>query len=85
MEFKKGIGILAMKHNVPVVPALIEGTFEAFPRGAVWPKRRKVKITFGQPFHPSDLDLSLKPEDMDEHQFFADEVRERVRVLHKSD
>jgi hypothetical protein len=44
-----------------------------------------VKITFGKPFHPSDLDLSLKPEDMDEHQFFADEVRERVRVLHKSD
>jgi long-chain acyl-CoA synthetase len=81
MEFKKGIGILAMKQNVPVVPALIEGTFEALPRGSFWPKFRKVKITFGRPFHLSELDLSRKPEKIDEYQFFANVVREKVRQL----
>lgn len=81
MEFKKGFGILAIQHNVPVVPALIEGTFDSLPRGSLWPEFRKIRLTFGKPFHPSGLDLSQKPEGMDEYQFFANEVRERVRRL----
>ncbi len=81
MPFKKGIGILALKYNVPVVPAAIEGTYEALPRRALWPKFGKVKLTFGRPFSPSELDLFLKPEEVDEYQFFADEVRERVGQL----
>lgn len=81
MEFKKGIGILALQHRVPVVPALIEGSFDALPRGSLWPKFRKVRITFGRPFHPSELDLSGKPEGMDEYQFYANEIREKVIKL----
>lgn len=81
MEFKKGIGILALQHRVPVVPALIEGTFEALPRGSWWPKFGKVRITFGKPFHPSELDLSRRPDSIDEYQFLADEIRERVKKL----
>jgi long-chain acyl-CoA synthetase len=34
MRFKKGVGILAQKLGVPVVPARIEGTYEIWPRGA---------------------------------------------------
>ncbi|HYA31450.1 MAG TPA: lysophospholipid acyltransferase family protein, partial [Thermodesulfovibrionales bacterium] len=85
MEFKKGIGILALKQNVPVVPALIEGTFEALPRGSFWPKFRKVNITFGRPFHLSELDLSRKPENIDEYQYFANVVREKVRQLKRAE
>jgi long-chain acyl-CoA synthetase len=81
MEFKKGIGILAMEHNIPVVPALIEGTFEALPRGALWPKFSKVKLTIGKPLYPKEIDFSGKPEDVDEYQFFADEVRGRAKAL----
>jgi len=81
MEFKKGIGILAMKHEVPIVPALIEGTFKALPRGSFWPRFRKVRITFGKPFHSSELDLSKKPNDIDNYQFIANEVRQRVKGL----
>lgn len=81
MEFKKGIGILAVEHNIPVVPALIEGTFEALPRGALWPKFSKIRLTIGKPLYPARIDFSEKPEGMDEYQFFANEVRERVRRL----
>jgi long-chain acyl-CoA synthetase len=81
MPFKKGMGILAIKHNVPAVPTLIEGTFKALPKGAFWPKASTVSVTFGKPFYPAELDLSRKPKGVDEYQFFADELREKVKRL----
>ncbi|HUO77208.1 MAG TPA: AMP-binding protein [Thermodesulfovibrionales bacterium] len=81
LEFKKGIGILAMEHNIPVVPVLIEGTFEALPRGALWPKFVKITLTIGRPLYAAKVDFSKKPEGIDEYQFFANEVRERVKGL----
>ncbi len=81
MGFKKGIGILALELNAAAVPAFIEGSFDSLPKGAGWPKFKKIKLTFGRPLHPSDLDLGKKPEGIDRYQFFADELRERVRRL----
>ncbi len=81
MEFKKGIGILAVEHTIPVVPALLEGTFEALPRGARWPRFTKVRLSVGKPLYPSEVDFSRKPEGVDRYQFFADQVRERVKEL----
>ncbi len=83
MEFKKGVGILSIELNVPVVPAYIKGSFEVLPRGAVWPKFTGIKIIFGKPLHPSDsdIDISIKPEGMDDYQFFVNELKERVKVL----
>lgn len=51
-EFKKakpGIGFLASKANVPVVPAYIEGSFDAQPRGIKTLKRHPVKVYIGKP------------------------------------
>jgi len=81
LEFKKGIGILAMEHNIPVVPLLIGGTFEALPRGALLPRFSKITLTIGKPLYPGAVDFSKKPGGMDEYQFFANEVRERVKGL----
>ncbi|OHE56168.1 MAG: hypothetical protein A2Z47_06750 [Thermodesulfovibrio sp. RBG_19FT_COMBO_42_12] len=81
MEFKKGVGILSIELNVPVVPAYIKGSFEALPRGAAWPKFTGIKIIFGKPLHPSDIEISRKPEGMDDYQFFVNELKERVKVL----
>jgi long-chain acyl-CoA synthetase len=47
--FKPGLGLLAIETGVPVVPALIEGTFEALPKGRLLPRRSKIKVTFGEP------------------------------------
>jgi len=81
MEFKKGVGILSLELNVPVVPAYIKGSFDALPRGAIWPKFTEMKVIFGRPFYKNDLDISRKPEGMDDYQFFVNELRERVKGL----
>lgn len=81
MEFKKGVGILSVELNVPVVPVYIEGSFQALPRTAKWPKFTGIKVKFGKPLYPSEIEESKKLSDMDVYQFFMHEVRRRVRQL----
>jgi long-chain acyl-CoA synthetase len=83
MEFKKGVGILSKELAIPVIPAFIEGAFEALPRGSAWPKFTRIRVRFGEPLHPADVDMSKKPESMDPYQFFMNEVRSRVEQLRK--
>jgi 1-acyl-sn-glycerol-3-phosphate acyltransferase len=45
-----GAGFIAQKVACPVVPVGLTGTRECFPKGARWPKRTRVTITFGKPF-----------------------------------
>lgn len=52
---KAGIGFLIMAAAVPVVPMYIDGTFEALPRGASWPRPRKVRVFIGPPIQPDEL------------------------------
>jgi long-chain acyl-CoA synthetase len=81
MEFKKGIGILAVEMGLPVVPVLIDGAYESLPRGGKWPKCNRITVTFGKPLKASDLDLSRKPDDSDTYQYFSDQLREKVQEL----
>ncbi len=81
MEFKKGVGILAIELNIPVIPAYIEGSFEALPRSATWPKFRQIKVAFGKPLFPYNADMSKKTAGTDKYQFFVDELKERVKSL----
>ncbi len=81
LEFKKGVGILAVEMGVPVVPAYISGAFEALPRSASWPRPAKITITFGKPLSAADLDFRQKPTAMDDYQYFASVVQEKVREL----
>jgi len=81
MEFKKGIGILALELNVPVVPSHIEGSFEALPKGAFLPRFKKITIRFDKPFYPSLLDITGEQHGRDKYQLFADKLREKVKGL----
>jgi hypothetical protein len=54
------------------------------PRNRWWPRPEKIRIVFGKPLGFDELDLSQKPPEKDEDQFFADEVRERVRQLREA-
>jgi len=47
--FRPGIGILACEFGVPVIPIWIEGTFEAWPVGAWWPRPHPVSLMVGLP------------------------------------
>ncbi len=61
---KKGIGLFVSKSKVPVVPVRIFGTFEAWPKGRVWPNfKSQVSIVFGKPLLPSDFEDCKRSED----------------------
>jgi 1-acyl-sn-glycerol-3-phosphate acyltransferase len=47
--FKMGTGFLALQLNIPIVPVHIQGSFEAFPKGARRPNRHPIRVKFGQP------------------------------------
>ncbi len=81
MEFKKGVGILAVEMNIPVVPAYIKGTFKALPRGAGIPKFETVEVIFGKPVIPAEIDFSAKPEGIDRYQYFANILKKEVENL----
>lgn len=53
--FKWGVGKLAVAGPYTVIPMSIEGAHEVFPKGARWPRRRRVVVRFGVPlrFMPS--------------------------------
>jgi 1-acyl-sn-glycerol-3-phosphate acyltransferase len=46
-----GAGFIAQKAGCPVLPVGLTGTRECLPKGAHWPLRTRVTITFGKPFH----------------------------------
>jgi len=76
-EFKTTLFVLPIRTQTPVVPVLIEGTFQALPRGSVFLKRCPIKITFLDPISPGllmDKDRAL----------YAERVRQSlIRPCHK--
>jgi 1-acyl-sn-glycerol-3-phosphate acyltransferase len=46
-EFKPGIGLLAAGTNIPIVPCHLHGAFEAWPKGKLWPRPRKMRLQIG--------------------------------------
>ncbi|MEJ2182148.1 MAG: AMP-binding protein [Nitrospirota bacterium] len=81
MDFKRGVGILALRLGVPVVPAWLGGTFQALPRGARRPRRARLCLRVGAPVRPGDVSLSDKPPHMDEYEYFTAKVRDAVAAL----
>jgi len=81
MPFKKGIGVLALEMNVPVVPACIDGTFSALPRGDFFIRPVPVRVVFGEKILPSRIMVKEAAPDLDEHQVFSDNLRKHVIEL----
>ena len=48
-KVQSGIGFLAVKGNVPVVPVYIDGSDKVLPPGAKFPKRNHITVLFGKP------------------------------------
>ena len=53
-EPEGGVGFLAMKSKAYVVPVYIEGSYEAFPKGAKGFRPRPIKVYFGEAFIPAE-------------------------------
>ncbi|MBX3441093.1 MAG: 1-acyl-sn-glycerol-3-phosphate acyltransferase [Planctomyces sp.] len=52
---KPGFLALARRAACPVIPVAIAGAFEAFPRGAVLPRPRRVRVVYGEPIPPAEI------------------------------
>ena len=55
-KFKKGFGILAKETGAKLVPVAIEGAYEALPSMAKHPKLHHIRVRFGKPLLPEDLE-----------------------------
>ena len=53
-RMKPGIGMLAERAAVPIVPVLIDGAYEVLPKGARFPRPGRISVIFGKPLPPSD-------------------------------
>ncbi len=47
MPFEAGVSLIVRRAKVPVVPAAIEGAFDAFPRGRSIPRPGRLAVRFG--------------------------------------
>jgi len=56
--FRAGTAVLAMRLGVPVVPIHVQGTFDALPRYAKWPRFVPVTLHIGEPL---SVDARSKP------------------------
>ena len=62
-ELKSGIALLATKAKVPIVPAAIAGTFEAWPKSRSLPVPHPIRVHFGRPISPEQV-KSLASEEL---------------------
>ncbi len=50
-----GTALIALRAKTPILPVGIQGTYEAFPRGAICPKpRTPIRLQYGTPFFIHD-------------------------------
>lgn len=61
-EFKPGFVSLAVRAKAAILPAAIEGAFEAWPRGKALPRLRPVHVAFGKPIPFDELQRLSEPE-----------------------
>jgi len=73
LPFKSGFVKLALRLNVPILPAGIQGTHEALPKYATVPRPKKIIVRFGKP-----IDLSRYVAE-DGHAKTENELAEMVR------
>lgn len=77
-EGKRGVGLIAAKTNVPVIPVFIKGSGHALPRNRKWITSHKVWVTFGKPLYFENLENTTNKET---HQEFSDRIMEEIRKL----
>jgi long-chain acyl-CoA synthetase len=79
--FRKGVGILARELKVPILPANIGGSFEAWPRGQSFPGIHRLRVRFGPVVTPEALLAAGGPRGVDEYETLVMRLRERVAAL----
>ena len=71
-----GIGMIAARANVPVVPVHIIGSREAMPRNGRWHPFRPIRVVYGKPMR-----FTGDPKNRQDFQKFADEIMSAISKL----
>ncbi|VAX36988.1 Acyl-CoA:1-acyl-sn-glycerol-3-phosphate acyltransferase [hydrothermal vent metagenome] len=66
-KIQAGVGLIAAKSGLPVIPVYINGSDKVLPAGAKWLKRNRVTVTFGKAFQftKGKPNISIAQEIMD--------------------
>ena len=79
--FKQGVlSLLIYAPDVPIIPAYIEGTYHALPKGKNLPKKHPVRIVFGEPL-TFDMHADNMHRDADRYQVLLEQAQSRVAAL----
>lgn len=76
---KGGIGFMISKAGVPVVPAYIQGSYEAFPRKAKFIRPKKIRVFYGKPITVAEV--RMLGEGKEAYEKIGDLVMERIAQL----
>ncbi|MDA1191074.1 MAG: lysophospholipid acyltransferase family protein, partial [Candidatus Poribacteria bacterium] len=74
--FKPGLGLLALEMGIPIVPAYIDGAFDALPVGRTVPKPSPIRVRFGEPI---SVDEYRRRRDNEPHYPLYLEITQRVQ------
>ncbi|MCK5110601.1 MAG: 1-acyl-sn-glycerol-3-phosphate acyltransferase [Arcobacteraceae bacterium] len=55
LEFRPFFAMLSKTYKVPIVPVVIDGSFEALRAGMLFPRPKKIRITFLKPINSDEL------------------------------
>ncbi len=50
-----GVGLIARRAGVPVIPAIVDGSYKVLPKGAKFPRPQQVEVMYGKPVDVSGL------------------------------
>jgi 1-acyl-sn-glycerol-3-phosphate acyltransferase len=75
-EFKPGFTTLAARSGASILPAAIEGAFQAWPRRNTFPRLGRIRVHYGTPLGPEEIAGREERE-------LVEEVRRRVVECHE--
>jgi len=76
-----GVGMIVAKSGVPVQPVRLFGTFDAMPRGAMFPRPAKVRLVIGEALQPEDLLQASMVDGKPDPRKLADRVMQAIADL----
>ena len=80
---KPGVGMIVEATGCPVIPAFLEGTYDALPPGAKWIRLRPIRVTYGAPMEFSALLQGTGGEAKKKavYQRISEEIMDRIAEL----
>lgn len=60
LDFKEGSMKIATKGKCPIIPVCLHGTEEIFENNLPWIRKGKIRIEYGKPIYPDELDKETK-------------------------